>query len=180
MPSAIVIGGADCVWDDVKAARALFEPDAFAVINDMIPLWPDRIDYVCSLHPEKVAEWLNQRHKKGLDFHGEVWCHKIAGPRGIVHKGVDHHTEDWAGSSGLFAAKVLLEQGFDKIVLCGVPLVSESMHIVRKRHWSAAHAFRSGWQRNRKSIAHKVRSVSGWTKEFLGAPTPEWLANRAA
>jgi hypothetical protein len=176
MPSAIVIGGADCVWDDVKAARALFEPDAFAVLNDMVPCWSERIDYLCSLHPEKVADWLNHRAKNGYQFRGEVWCHKNAGPRGLVHKGVDRTTDDWAGSSSLFAAKVLIEERFDKIVLCGCPLVSEAGHIARKRHWMAAHAFRSGWKRNHSKIADKVRSMGGWTREFLGAPTPEWLA----
>lgn len=164
------------MWDDIKAARELFEPDAFFVTNDMIPLWPERIDYVCSLHPEKVADWLSERHKKGLPSPGEIWCHKIAGPRGLVHKGVDHTTNDWAGSSGLFAAKVALEQGFGKIVTCGVPLDSERTHIARKRIWSAAHAFRSGWKRNHDKLRDKVRSMSGWTKEFLGAPSPEWLA----
>lgn len=176
MPRAIVIGGADCVWDDVKAARAMFEPDAYFVTNDMIALWPERLDYVCSLHPEKIAEWLAQRAKKKYPPPGEIWCHKIAGPRGVMHKGVDHATTDWAGSSGLFGAKVALEQGFNKVVVCGVPLVAEHNHIQRKRHWSAAHAFRSGWKRNHKNLKDAVRSMSGWTKEFLGAPTPEWLA----
>lgn len=176
MPSAIVIGGADCVWDDVKAARALFEPDAFFVTNDMVPLWPERIDYLCSLHPEKIADWLSQRKNLGLKFDGEVWCHKNSGARGLMHKGVQKVSGDWAGSSGLFAAKIAIECGFGKIVICGVPLIAEGNHIVRKRQWAAAHAFRSGWKRNHKNICTKVRSMSGWTKEFLGAPTPEWLA----
>jgi hypothetical protein len=176
MPSAIVVGGADCVWDDVKAAQALFTPDAYAVINDMIPQWSGRIDYICSLHPEKIAEWLLQRSKKGLTFAGEVWCHKIAGPRGMMHKGVDHQSGDWQGSSGLFAPKVLLENGFNKIVLCGVPMTAEGGHIVRKRQWPVAMAFRRGWKLHEKFIKGKVKSMSGWTEQFLGAPTPEWLA----
>lgn len=175
MPTAIVIGGADCVWEDVKRARELFEPDAFIVTNDMIPQWPERCDYVASLHPEKVADWLQKRAKNGHPPPGEVWCHKVAGPRGLVHKCVQRTTTDWAGSSGLFGAKVGLEEGF-KVVVCGVPLVADGNHIVRKRSWSAAHAFRSGWQRNIKHLKERVRSMSGWTKEFLGAPTPEWLA----
>lgn len=154
----------------------MFEPDAFFVTNDMIPLWSERLDYVCSLHPEKMLDWLSQRAKRGFRPPGEVWCHKNAGPRGLIHKGVDHVTEDWAGSSGLFAAKVAIEQGFQRVVVCGVPLVAEGNHIARKRHWSAAHAFRSGWKRNEKKLRDYVRSMSGWTQQFLGAPTPEWLA----
>lgn len=177
MPTAIVIGGAECVWDDIKRARELFEPDAFFVTNDMVPLWPERLDYLCSLHPEKIAEWLAQRHKRGFAPPGEVWCHKTGGPRGLVHKGVDHTTPDWAGSSGLFATKVALEQGFEKVVVCGVPLLSEGMHIARRRYWGAANAFRSGWKRNHGNLQKRVRSMSGWTKDFLGAPTPEWLAS---
>lgn len=177
MPTAIVIGGASCVWEDVEKARRLFEPDAFLVTNDMTVLWPERIDYMCSLHPEKILEWLNHRNKHGFAPPGEVWSHKQGGPRGVLHRGVDRTTPDWAGSSGLFACKVAIEQDFKKIVVCGVPILANSLHIVRNKHWSAAVAFQSGWKRNKHFLKDKVRSMSGWTKEFLGEPTPEWFAS---
>src|SRR5436305_9643305 len=81
MLKALVIGGSKQVFEDAKAARALFEPDAIFVINDMIPKWPERADYFCSLHPEKMFNWIEARRKASLPMGAEVWCHKKLGPR---------------------------------------------------------------------------------------------------
>ncbi len=168
-----MIGGADCVWEDIKQARTLFEPDAYFVINDMVPLWSGPCDYVCSLHSEKVAEWLRSRTRNGYPGIGEVWCHKKVG-----NAPVDRLIPDWAGSSGLFACKVALQEKFDRIVVCGVPLDAAQNHIDRKRPWHAANAFRGGWKTRKKLIAPYVRSMSGWTKDLLGGPTADWLGLR--
>jgi hypothetical protein len=125
-----------------------------------------------------MFNWIEARHKAGLPMGAEVWCHKKLGPRpGYFYEGVDKTTDDWAGSSGLFAAKVALEEGFVKIILAGVPLTSDGRHVVRDRPFTAAQAFRQGWQTRFKRIAPYLRSMSGWTQELLGAPTPEWLAS---
>jgi hypothetical protein len=181
MLKALVIGGSKSVFEEARAARELFEPDAFFLINDMIPKWPERADYFCSLHPEKMLNWITARQRAGLPMGGEVWCHKKTGPRpGHNYAGVEKATEDWAGSSGLFACKVALEEGFTKIVLAGVPMESNARHVVRDRPFTAAQAFRNGWNARLKHIAPYVRSMSGWTQELLGAPTPIWLASPPA
>ncbi len=175
----LVIGGADCVWADITAATALFEPDAYFVINDMITLWPGPCDYACSLHAEKIPEWIRRRAHNGYPAIGEVWCHKLASGRGRQQgSGVDRLTPDWAGSSGLFACKVAIQEKFDRIVVCGVPLDAAQNHIDRHRPWNAANAFRGGWKTRKKLIAPYVRSMSGFTKDLLGGPTADWLGLR--
>lgn len=177
MLRGLVIGGADCVWDDIKAAQALFEPDAYFVINDMIPLWSGPCDYVCTLHSETVSEWLRARRHNGYCDPGEVWSHKLSGnAKGLVN----HITPDWAGSSGLFACKVALQEKFERIVVCGVPLVNTQNHIKRHRIWNPASAFRNGWKNRKKQLTPYVKSMSGFTKELLGAPTADWLGSRTA
>lgn len=180
MPTGIVIGGADCVWDDVATARSLVNPDAWFVTNDMIPLWPERLDYVCTLHPEKLLEWLTARAKRKFPQPGEIWTHKALGPRGVYrHTITERTTNDWAGSSGLFACKVAIEDlGFDKVIVCGVPLVADQKHVVRGKAWNVASQFRGGWNRHKKILQLRVRSCSGWTKEFLGSPDVAWLTSQ--
>ncbi len=176
----LVIGGADCVWEDIKQATALFEPDAYFVINDMIPLGSGPCDYAGSLHAEKIPEWVRRRGHSGYSAVGEVWCHKMASGRGKVAPGggVDRLTPDWAGSSGLFACKVAIQEKFDRIVVCGVPLDAAQNHVTRSRPWHVANAFRGGWQTRKKIIAPYVRSMSGYTKDLLGEPTADWLGLR--
>lgn len=166
MPTALVIGGAECAWDDAYRALELFKPDAFAVVNDMLGRWPLRIDYGCTLHPDKLGEFLRGR-RGPLPY--QIWSHR-------AHKNAQRRTTDWAGSSGLFAVKVLREENFDAIVVAGVPMVDKAGHIVRKETWPNANMFRGGWKKRFGEIEPYVRSMSGWTMELLGPPTPEWLS----
>lgn len=80
-----------------------------------------------------------------------------------------------SGSSGLFAVRVALELGFDRIVLCGVPMQKEQGRLDGIVRWSGAEAFKKGWQQALPHLRDTTRSMSGWTKQLLGAPTAEWL-----
>jgi hypothetical protein len=173
---ALVLGCAECVWADAAAAAKLFEPDAVFAVKAMIAHWPDRIDYAVTLHPEMLADFLRRRCDAGLPMAMQTWAHSRRGPRGKPWSTVDRTTEDWAGSSGLLAVKIAREEGFDKIVLAGIPMEAAAGHVDRRKNWIAAHAFRRSWERRRDLLAPYVRSMSGWTKELFGPPTPEWLA----
>lgn len=171
MAIALILGGAECVWDDARRALAMFTPDAVIAVNDMIGLWPDRVDYGVSLHPEKLSAFVRNRKVNGGNTNLQLWSHKRL--RDEVHK----TTSDWAGSSSLFAVKVaLIEEKFDGVVLAGVPMEPEAGHIVRKKAWQSANMFRRGWIKRQSEYEARTRSMSGWTKQLLGEPTPEWLA----
>lgn len=166
---ALVLGGAACVWDDARALLALAAPDAIFAINDMIPRWPGRVDYAVTLHPDKLGDWLALRRDNGFGPPGEVWAHRRA-------EHVTKFTNDWAGSSGLFSIKIAIGEGFGGVVVAGVPMDS-SEHFVRGKPWGSARAFQKGWIKNMAAIKPVARGMSGWPREQLGPPTPEWLAS---
>jgi hypothetical protein len=156
---------------------ALFKPDAVAATNNAGIHWPDRLDYWCTLHSAPCPDWigitaaLRQRRELGRN-RPQIWGH-VSKERYV---GVDRTTVDWFGSTGLLAVKVLIEEGFDRIVLAGVPMSSEGGHFYDDKPWSGCDRYRVAWTVHKGEIAPFTRSMSGWTQELLGAPTPEWLA----
>lgn len=169
---AIVVGGAENVMAELAWARELCreanaEP-TFIAINDCIPLVPEDIIPV-TLHPERLERWLAERASKNLPMPAEIWAHR-------KHQRVTHATDDWGGSSGLFAVKLAKEKGFERIILCGVPMRQDAGHVVRHSPWGACRAFEGGWKKHKAEIAPLVRSYSGWTRELFGEPSLEFLS----
>ncbi len=174
---ALVVGGGGDPLSEYGAARMMCEVagKTFAtfVCNDTLTMFPDAIDYACTLHPDKMAGWLRDRSRKDLPMPpAQIWCHRS-------YLGFTGATRDWQGSSGLFMTKLALEQGFLHVILCGCPMTVEADHIIRHKPWTAAHGFIRGWQRHMQEIRHNVRSMSGWTREQLGEPTFLWLVSGA-
>jgi hypothetical protein len=86
------------------------------------------------------------------------------------------------GSSSLFAVRIALELGYERVVLAGVPLVghtticdADGSEKVDEPSAAGFGVYRGGWQKVHGEIAGHVRSMSGWTRETFGAPTAEWL-----
>jgi len=173
MTVALILGGAACVWDDARAALKWAKPDIVIAMNDMIPRWPGHIDHAVSLHPKNYPGWLDARRAAGRPDPGLVWSYRQA-PR------VQKITNDWRGSSGLFAVKVALVcMSMHGAILAGVPL-DRSNHFVRDKPWTDAYAFFPGWADRKREIAPRVRSMSGWTRQQFGEPDAAWLAKMNA
>jgi hypothetical protein len=104
---------------------------------------------------------------------GEVGAH---GRKGRIARRVSYRYPgmDSSASSGGYAAKIALEDGFDRVVLAGVPM-SEGHHFTRQTPWLQRDCFTKGFQKSIPYFAGRVRSVSGWTQEMLGTPDPDWL-----
>jgi hypothetical protein len=174
MLRALALGDGRCVYDDAIAALAMFNPDATGATNNIGCDWEDRVDYWATLHPSKCPNWLgivaavDKRVKRGRN-RPQVWGHKKA-------PGVDRWTQDWRGSTGLLLVKVLIEEGFERIVLAGIPMSREAGHYYDNvRPWLQFERYHGGWTRNAHLLSPYVRSMSGWTRELLGPPTSEWL-----
>ena len=169
---ALVVGGSENVKEELAEAEALcagLDVTRF-VINDMIPQAAGPCIAV-SLHPTKLADWLKRREASGHPAPSQVWAHR-SGPN------VTNHVEDWAGSSGLFACKIARQLGFERIILCGVPMEPSAKHVVRAQPWPAGVTFRRGWERHKEEIKPFVRSMSGWTAEMFGLPDGLFTAPR--
>jgi hypothetical protein len=167
---ALVLGCAENVWADAASILSRCTPDAVFAVKDMIARWPLRIDYGVTLHPDRTDEYMRDRNRRNWPCNFSVWSHRRHTSM-TVHK----VTPDWAGSSGLFAVKIALEEGFDGVVLAGVPMEAEFGHVRRHQTWGAAKTFRNGWLHRVDQLKPHVRSMSGWTREIFGEPTPHWI-----
>lgn len=169
MTTALVLGSADCVWADVEAALDLGEFDGVVGCNHVGIHWPGVMDGWASLHPDKFKPWREGRRRRGLPEHrahfgiGQV-PHRFPGQTN-------------PGSSGLFALKVALDElGFDRAVLCGVPMLGAAGHFNDPVFWRGAAELREGWTQALPAIRDRARSMSGWTARLLGLPDEEFLA----
>ena len=174
MKAALLLGDADCVWEDAYAAMSEYRFDIIAATNMMGADWPEDIDHWFTLHPTPIhdAEWpgieiLKDRRLRAGRNKPTVWSHWDA-------PGVDLVRSDWGGSSGLFGVKCLLQDlKCTAIVLAGIPMTHAGGHYYeegQRRHWKDAHKYHKGWQKHHDEIAPYVRSMSGLTREWLGAP----------
>jgi len=183
MKKVIILGGARCLWTDYEAAMKLTSFDAVCAVNQAGRYFPERLDYWCTLHPERLLAWQNARHDEGYNNDYFSIAHEkpetfelgISYPR--IDKAVDFRypgmTE--SGSSGLLAVKAMQEEGFERIVLAGVPMNMSQAHFHDEKPWHERDMFIAAWNISLPFIHQSVRSMSGWTSELLGFPSHEWL-----
>ncbi len=175
MKRAIVIGGAACVWDDLDAARKLFEPDIVVAIN-VIGIEIEGIDHWVSLHPAKLPRWLAARRQKGY-ADPVMWSHveqrKWKDP--IERRVLDK----MRGTSSLFGVWVAQKEGCDRVVGCGMPMTMEPEFYdgMEGHKWPPGQVeiYRKAWQDEAVELRKFFRSMGGWTAELLGKPDAAWL-----
>lgn len=189
----LVVGCADCVRADVDAAQALCDFDAVYCVKQAGIHWPRKFEVWATLHPEFMDAYEAERAALGLPggyeivstLDGLVGSH--AGKGKNIKRKIDYR---WPGmnasaSSGIFAVKVAIEDGFNRIVLAGIPFTKEAGHFLPKSKgvhgetrgtvWRYRDSFTPGLMLALPHMREKVRSMSGYTKELLGYPTEEWL-----
>jgi SAM-dependent methyltransferase len=171
---AVVVGSAECVYEELEQAQHLIRQAGvtnvtYYVANSMIPLF--EADCVAaSLHPEKLKQWLKEREDNGFPKPSQVWVHR---QNALPEQ--THQTPDWQGSSGLFCVKIARESGFERVLLCGVPMTPEAGHVVRKQKWGQCAPFQPAWKQYKHYLKPHVRSFSGLTAELLGIPELSFL-----
>lgn len=188
----LLIGGAQSVHDDLQELQAIISPynleDVFwiAVINDQIHTWPKRVDIFSTLHGEKAEKWLEQRDSdKNWDF--LMFAHRIHKFQNSWYENNLQYKEvkdKWKGSSGLYAVQIsLIEIGFQRVLISGVPMSSEPNLFRQENQWAQFNKYRAGWNKannvtNSGEVAvtsQNTRSMSGWTAELLGKPDEDFI-----
>lgn len=154
------------------------------MVNDIGTIYPERIDFWVSLHPEKMLKWQQLRRAHGLNDDYITYAHEPCQP-GLVPGG-DPRVDKWldfrypgmtgSGSSGLLAVKAAQAEGCNRIVLAGIPLTVKDRHFFDDKPWYERDSFADAWRIAYPNLKHSVRSLSGWTKELLGYPTSTWFA----
>lgn len=169
----IICGIAPHLENDLKNIFKTMELDNFDFIavglncSDRIKF---DIQHAVSYHPKEFVEFKNRRERIGgnLDF----TTHSHISPCDRMWPLVAPHP--YSGSSSFLAAQVATGLRYQKIILCGCPLQGSNLHSPQKSQYEI---FQKGWTKHAARIfgKDKVRSMSGWTKDFLGEPTIEWL-----
>jgi hypothetical protein len=184
---ALVVGSSAEVWQEVEAAQALCRFDAFYIIKMTGIHWDQGFFYWITLHPEYMGGYKAKRRELGLpdDYQIVSPPPTEVGRHGDAANAADRRVSyRWpgmtsSGSSGLFGVKVALDDGHDRVVCAGIPMLRDAGHFARGKPWTQVDSFTRGWEIAMPHLKDKVRSMSGWTKEKLGVPTSEWLAEGA-
>jgi hypothetical protein len=176
--TALVLGGAACLHDDLAAYAGPI--DGVVATNEGGIEWPGDLDAWVSLHPEFFPTWRGARAARGRSEAAAFYCHhtRAHSPSYVVATALElpGQIAGYSGSSGLLAAKVaLVDLGFDRIVLAGMPL-TPSPHLSGRMTWTqggglhAVDGFRQAWLQVDAEWRRRMRSMSGWTRTLLGAP----------
>lgn len=173
------MGGAQCVWGDLKALEAMIGrawPGWIVAAND-VGSHLSVLHHWVTLHPEKMRKWEKDRRDNGHPTEYIRWGRRI-------HPDLDLQAKSWGGgSSGLLAVAVAVDKlGAERVVLCGTPLnrtphFDESTVHPTGKTWSSANSHWRVWTKDtvKARLKDRVRSMSGRTRDLLGEPTAEWL-----
>lgn len=174
--SVLIIGRGAGVWDEVAAAKKLFTPDLTVAINIAGRDYPHAFDHWVTYHPEQYPGWITTRQEAGYPGGMTLWTAIFEGHHLGSHLKLPlQYVACDGGSSGYLA--VVLSEGplrGDRIVLCGIPL-TDTPRYDDVRPWEEVEPYRKTWIEALPRLKTKVRSMSGWTREQLGAPDETWL-----
>jgi hypothetical protein len=186
LTTALVLGGGDTLFEDIDRYRAEHggHYDGVVACNDAGTVWPETLDAWVSLHCRYFVQkdWRKKRAEAGypeaLRHYGHLQAfrgslgEKAGLTRDLIATDYLFPGQDKSGSSGLFAAKVaLIDLGFDRAVLCGVPM-SNGPHFwdAEKKPWAPNEGFRRQWLTVPQEYRDRMTSMSGWSRVLLGAP----------
>lgn len=169
---ALIVGSAASKEADLAAALKLFTPDLVVAVNQAACDWPGELDGWASYHPEQFPRWVAERHRHGRPSAKALFT----ADRRLVSRGlIVRRVKNWGGSSGLLACVVAMHLGAEKGVLVGIPMDAHQGHYYSPgKPWSDGGNYRRQWLAHLADLA-RFRSMSGLTREWLGAPTKEWL-----
>lgn len=177
MTTALVIGRARGVWEEIAVAQALTTFDHVLAVGPIAVDYPGPIDCWVWFHTEFFPEYAERRAKKGFVPAHSYWSVKYKGrERGKEINNVHYLDWDEGGSSGLVAVMIALNKlRDDHVVLAGIPMTVEGGQYDSDKLWNDALPQQLSWTKNLPHLEGKVKSFSGWTNTLLGTPTVNWL-----
>jgi hypothetical protein len=166
-----VLGTAACVWDDLKRFGKVADGEVMT-INEMTEHYgfttKSPVHHAASMHPDRLPLWVKLADSAfKQDFPITTHGNKAGGQYEWNIIGVTH--------SGVFGTMVGLLMGYDPIILCGMPCM-QAPYFYGPYDWSTPWfsnengSARTAWNLFIPFIKGTVFSMSGWTKDQLGAP----------
>lgn len=171
----VVLGGGRCVWDDLAAfGMAGNHNHDVMCVNDIVMHYPGPVKHVYSNDHGMLSKWVSARRPTHITAYYPVQHTHTC------RSGGAQNIWPWPGhgSSGLNAVYTGLGLGYERIVICGIPLDNSGHYF--DPPWTRTNfmnevADRDGepkyWANAAKRIFKgRVKSMSGRTKDLLGAP----------
>lgn len=177
----LIVGSAPCVYDDLAHARSI-RPEHHTLLINGAALLFEHAEHILCGHGEKVAMFVEARHAK---FPNAKPCYIHASRRGGTDpKGVTHIWENVAtgGTSAWKAVRIARGMGYDEMILCGCPLddsgyapgesdgIKHSCDRIGLGEGRMYHNYRHTFSVRAKTEGAGVYSMSGFSRELLGAP----------
>jgi len=178
----VIAGGGACVWDDLERLGCRWDmhrgcvrvPDGdLMCVNSIGMDMPGEVVHWYANGARDLRAWAAARRPE----HRQLW------EQNLSRRPIHYHSCNagfgtcWPvpghGSSGLNACLVGMGLGYERAVLCGIP-VDDSPHY-HDPPWRACNFTRESpdkyWERAKtKCFKGRVRSMSGRTREMLGEP----------
>jgi len=181
MTVAVVIGGASSVWAELELTQELCRNlgvvPKYIVCNDMIEHFSKECLAAVTLHADKLPSWIANRTAKGMCPIHDVWvCTREYKQKvgGAIF--ANHYMDDLGGSVGLLCCRIAVSHYGLRVILCGVPITEEGGHFVRGKPWTDVKTFEHRWRPHIHGLlSGKVRSWSGRTREWFGAPDSDFV-----
>ncbi len=170
--TAVICGGAQGVFQEVAPYE---KADVVIFAANDVGMYLPRLDHWVSLHTPRLDHWVAVRRDQSgapmgnMDFR--------------VHDAGLHGVRDWyqwknlrpvMALSGMFAAQVAWLMGCAKIILCGCP--NDATPRFFETQARSRDAYVNVQRQIKDEMAFKpdfkaaIRSCSGWSREFFGAP----------
>jgi hypothetical protein len=166
MNPLIITGSAPCVNADIASVPGVCGFDYMVIGFAAAGMHTIHSKYMATYHPTMIPDIKTRRESIGGNTDYIVISH-IASP------GVDIVEPllpgERSGSSALLGALAAIKLGYNRIVLCGCPLIGNN------DKGGPYESFQVGWENKKKYLNDRVRSMGGWTQQLLGAPTEKWL-----
>ena len=177
MKTALIIGRGKGVWEEVAAAKKLCKMFNYVMAVGPIAVdYPGEIDCWVWFHTELFADFAERRAKKGYPPVRSYWSCVRRGPAYMNGPPVQLIKYTAGGSSGLVAGMIALrELEVERAILAGCPMTADGGQYDTPQPWAEANKHRQPWIDQLPEIKDRIRSMSGWTQELLGAPTKKWL-----
>lgn len=166
---ALIVGGAETVFDEVEDAKNKLGEVVIFAVNDVGMFLP-QVDHWASLHSDNLGPWKSVR-----------WLHPHEKEHTLYHSTDPRPFVDvvWAGLtplyalSGYFAMQIAYLMGCRPIILCGCPgnKTRRFFEARARDDFDYTRGVREQLENEMRRLPQFkeiVRSMSGWTREFFG------------
>ncbi len=181
----VVCGDGACIWDDLErlgcrrdggnARRGSVAGDFdFLTVNKAVETFPGNIEHAYSNEPSLLNAFVAaRRNEYRTEFEGPKHTHSMR------HGCKWHWPLGGHGTSGLGAVLVGFGLGYEQVILCGMPLDDgphngeppwRQCRFSREAADTREGNMNAHWKRAKDAFGSRLKSMSGRTKDWLGAP----------